>query len=79
MAARGAGSTSRFTPGGASGRSHQDHETPFLRQFLGFLGIADVEFVYAEGLAMGEAPRNEALAKARAAIGRIVQEALVAA
>jgi FMN-dependent NADH-azoreductase len=34
----------------------------------GFLGITDVEFVYAEGLAMGEAPRNAALGEARRTI-----------
>ncbi|MEX2497855.1 MAG: NAD(P)H-dependent oxidoreductase [Wenzhouxiangellaceae bacterium] len=31
-----------------------DTQTPYIRQFLGFLGIEDVEFVYADGLAMGE-------------------------
>lgn len=67
------------TRGGRYAGTGQDHETPFLRQFLGFLGITDVEFVYAEGLAMGEAPRNEALSRAREAIGRIAEAALIAA
>lgn len=31
-----------------------DTQTPYIRQFLGFLGIDHVDFVYAEGLAMGE-------------------------
>src|SRR5215469_6190285 len=30
-----------------------DTETPYVRQFLAFLGIRDVEFIYAEGLAIG--------------------------
>src|SRR6185295_20341696 len=41
-----------------------DTQTTYIRQFLGFLGITDVEFVYAEGLAMGDAPRKAALEKA---------------
>ena len=45
-----------------------DTQTAYVRDFLAFLGITDVEFVYAEGLAMGEAPRKAALAKAEAAI-----------
>lgn len=34
-----------------------DTQTPYLRQFLGFIGITDVEFVYAEGLGYGEEVR----------------------
>jgi len=30
-----------------------DNQTPFLKQVLGFIGLTDVEFVYAEGMAMG--------------------------
>ena len=30
-----------------------DSQVPYLRSVLGFLGMTDVEFVYAEGLAMG--------------------------
>jgi FMN-dependent NADH-azoreductase len=45
-----------------------DTQTAYVRDFLAFLGITDVEFVYAEGLAMGEAPRKAALEKAEAAI-----------
>jgi FMN-dependent NADH-azoreductase len=44
--------------------------------FLGFLGITDVEFVYAEGLAMGR--KDEALAKAGSEIARIAANAEVA-
>jgi len=45
-----------------------DTQTTYIRQFLGFLGITDVEFVYAEGLAMGDAPRKAALEKAESVI-----------
>lgn len=42
-----------------------DTQTPYLRQFLGFIGISDVKFVYAEGLALGDEARDRSLAKAR--------------
>ena len=45
-----------------------DTQTAYVRDFLAFLGITDVEFVYAEGLAMGEASRTAGIAKAEAAI-----------
>src|SRR5258706_2803704 len=43
-------------------------QTSYVRDFLRFIGIDDVEFVYAEGLAMGDAPKADALAKASNAI-----------
>jgi FMN-dependent NADH-azoreductase len=36
-----------------------------VRDFLQFLGLDDVEFVYAEGLNMGEQTREQALADAK--------------
>jgi FMN-dependent NADH-azoreductase len=48
-----------------------DTQTAYVRDFLAFLGITDVEFVYAEGLAMGEAPKKAALANAEAAIAQM--------
>jgi FMN-dependent NADH-azoreductase len=39
-------------------------QTSYLKQFLSFLGLTDVEFVYVEGLAMGEEVREESLATA---------------
>jgi len=45
-----------------------DTQTDYVRNFLGFLGMRDVEFVYAEGLAMGEEPRSQALDSARQAL-----------
>ena len=56
-----------------------DTQTAYVRDFLRFLGIEDVEFVYAEGLAMGDAPKNAALAKARESILRLAQPEAVAA
>ena len=54
--------------GGLYAGTPADTQTAYIRDFLAFLGITDVEFVYAEGLAMGEAPRKAALDKAQAAI-----------
>ncbi len=46
-------------------------QTVYVRDFLAFLGITDVEFVYAEGLAISEASKNASLAKARESIDRL--------
>jgi FMN-dependent NADH-azoreductase len=42
-----------------------DSQTRYVRDFLAFLGITDVEFVYAEGLNMGETAKETALVQAR--------------
>ena len=39
------------TRGGQYAGTDADHQTAFLRQVLGFLGLGELEFVYAEGLA----------------------------
>ena len=45
--------------GGIYAGSALDHQEPYLRQALGFIGITDVQFIHAEGLNMG----GEAMAK----------------
>jgi FMN-dependent NADH-azoreductase len=67
------------TRGGSYAGTPGDNETAFVRQFLGFLGIDDIEFVYAEGLAIGEASRNAALARAERAIEQLVAPEALAA
>ena len=57
--------------GGVYAGTPLDTQTAFVRDFLRFIGIEDVEFVYAEGLAMGDAPKQEALAGAQREIARI--------
>lgn len=52
------------TRGGLYAGTPLDSQTTYVRDFLGFLGITDVEFVYAEGLNMGEDSKQAALAKA---------------
>src|SRR5262249_38202957 len=42
------------TRGGYYAGTPLDTQTKYLRDFLAFIGIDDVEFVYAEGLAIGE-------------------------
>jgi FMN-dependent NADH-azoreductase len=58
--------------GGVYAGTGNDHQTPYIRQVLGFLGITDVTFVYAEGLNMGDEPKAAALAAARAEIEAVV-------
>jgi FMN-dependent NADH-azoreductase len=65
--------------GGLYQGTPRDTQTGYVRDFLAFIGIADVEFIYAEGLSMGEAPKAEALAAAQGAIMRITGETALAA
>ena len=48
-----------------------DHVTTYLRSVLGFLGMTDVTFIVAEGVAMGEEAVAAAIAKSRARIEAI--------
>jgi FMN-dependent NADH-azoreductase len=63
------------TRGGLYAGTPLDTQTAYVRDFLRFLGIVDVEFIYAEGLAMGDAKRDVALAEAQAAIRAIAERA----
>ena len=59
------------TRGGKYAGTGVDLETGFVRQFLAFIGIDDVEFIHAEGLAIGDATRQAALNTARESIARL--------
>ena len=50
-----------------------DTQTSYVRDFLGFLGMNDVEFVYAEGMNKGDGVKEAALAEAKAKIKAITQ------
>ena len=65
--------------GGLYAGTPRDTQTAYVRDFLGFLGLDDVEFVYAEGLAMGDAPRKAALDKAAGAIRALAAPVAIAA
>jgi len=49
-----------------------DSQVPYLKGVLGFLGMTDVEFIYAEGLAMGAESASKAFAEADATIGELI-------
>lgn len=59
------------TRGGVHAGTPLDSQTGYVRNFLGFLGIADVEFVYAEGLNMGDLNKEAALAEAKQQIATL--------
>lgn len=58
-----------ITRGGFYGEDHA--QTNFIRQFLGFIGISDVEFIHAEGLAADETAKNDSLSAARERIEQL--------
>lgn len=60
-----------LTSGGQYAGTDLDFQKPYIQHFLGFLGIADIHFVRAEGLAMGEQLSQTALAEAEKAIHQL--------
>lgn len=48
-----------------------DSQVPYLKTILGFLGMTDVEYVYAEGLAMGPDGVSKGFAEAEKQINQI--------
>ena len=60
------------TRGGIHRNSPTDSLTPYLQTILAFLGITDVQFVYAEGLSMGPDAERDGLATAYAQIEQAV-------
>ncbi|KMW45276.1 NAD(P)H-dependent oxidoreductase [Ralstonia insidiosa] len=60
------------------GGVHRDQPTdviaPYLKVTLGFLGMTDVRFVYAEGLAMGPDMATRSIADAQAQIQNYVED-----
>lgn len=55
-----------------------DTQTPYVRNFLAFLGIVDVEFIHAEGLAIGEQARERSLTAAHHKIAQLLPATLAA-
>jgi FMN-dependent NADH-azoreductase len=57
--------------GGLYAGTPMDTQTTYVRDFLRFIGMTDVEFVYAEGLAISPQSKEAGLAKAVAEIARL--------
>lgn len=57
--------------GGQYDGTDMDTQTPLVRTFLGFLGMKDVRFVFAEGLARSGDVAEQALSAARAQIDAV--------
>jgi FMN-dependent NADH-azoreductase len=64
--------------GGLYAGTALDTQTQYVRDFLRFLGIDEVEFVYAEGLAIGPESRESGLNAARAQIDHLLAEPVAA-
>ena len=56
--------------GGIYAGSDFDTQTPYLKHFLNFIGIKEINFVYAEGLNMGEEQATKSIEQAQ---GEIVE------
>ncbi|MBT3068997.1 FMN-dependent NADH-azoreductase [Rhodoferax sp. U11-2br] len=52
--------------GGLYRDTANDSQVPYLKAVLGFLGLTDVHFIYAEGLAMGPEASEKGFAQAEA-------------
>ena len=57
--------------GGVYAGTPKDSQTAYVRDFLGFIGITDLEFIYAEGLNMGDESKNAALAQAHQSLAAL--------
>lgn len=57
-----------YSEGPAAG---MDFQEPYLRAALGFIGITDIEFVRAEGVAMGDEAKQQAVQSAHANIAEL--------
>lgn len=57
--------------GGVHRGTPSDQQTPYLKTVLGFLGITDVHFVYAEGLNLGPEAEKAALQAAESEIDQL--------
>ena len=57
--------------GGVYQGTPRDTQTHYVSNFLNFIGISDIEFLYAEGLNMGTSKQQAALSNARNEIQRL--------
>ncbi len=62
-----------LTRGGIYRDQPSDTMVPYLKTVLGFLGMTDLHFIYAEGLSMGPDAEAQGLAAAREQIASLLQ------
>jgi len=62
-----------LTRGGQYRNTPSDTQVPYLRTVLSFLGMADIQFIYAEGLALGADAEQQSLASARQQIDAVME------
>lgn len=60
-------------PEGSPAQSY-DMQSPYLRLIFGFLGITEIEFVYADNLMSGDEARGESIAKAQTALQTVINK-----
>lgn len=65
--------------GGLYAGTSRDTQTGYVREFLGFLGLDSIRFVYAEGLNISAQSKEQSLAKAQSEVDRLAEPALLAA
>ena len=59
--------------GGSYLGTDKDTQTGYMKAFLAFIGLTNVQFVYAEGLNMGEESKTESLKNARDQVAALVK------
>lgn len=57
--------------GGRYAGTPKDTQSGYVRDFFNFIGIRDIDFVYAEGMALDESTRREALDAAHSRIDKL--------
>jgi len=62
------------TRGGYYRNTAKDTQSLYVREFLSFVGIDDIQFVYAEGLAISDTSKRRALLAAQTAMGELLEE-----
>ena len=59
--------------GGRYQGTPRDSQVPYMREVLGLLGVGEIEFVFAEGLAISPQAREQSLVQAAEQVDRLVQ------
>lgn len=60
--------------GGLYAGTELDSQTTHLKSMLGLMGISEVDFIYAEGLNMGQSARDASIDEARQAIESLIAQ-----